>query len=613
MCGIYGTNCLNCKDKTIIKNVIQNQRLLTHRGPDCYFTKEINNVFLAHHRLAIIDISSEANQPFTHNNGLYLSINGEIYNYKEIYNELNNDKTYNYNTKSNSDCEVIIHLYDYLINHKLNNISDLENNLSMLLNKLDGIFSFILYDETRNKLFIARDPFGVTSLYYGFDKEGYIHISSEIKAFTNNSIKPYMFPAGEYIYYDTSNNKYEEFITSQYYQFLNNYSKKLKLEYAEEKGKNYNHNVFLTLPLEYRNKLSSVNGDEYNNLCQELKDKLIKSVLKRLQSNVPFAILLSGGLDSSLICSIACKLLRRELPEYNEELDLLGIEKQDKIHTFSIGFEGSPDLEAAQKVANYLKTEHHSIIISMEEALLAIRDVIWYLETYDVTTIRASTPMFLLSKRIKALGFKMILSGEGSDEIFGGYLYFHQSPNEYEFAIECVKRVSELQYFDNLRANKSTLAWGLEVRVPFLDKQMVEFGLTVPRGANIYNEIEKFALRDSFSTNMQETDFLPNEILWRKKEQFSDGVGYQWIDKLKEIANNEVSDLMMVNSSKYFNFNIPITKEEYYYREMFKEIFNDHNFEYCVKKWIPNSKWSNVGYDPSGRAQKTHQANLTWN
>jgi asparagine synthase (glutamine-hydrolysing) len=576
MCGIYGSNCLNCVDRDTITKMKQNQRLLNHRGPDCYYTIEKDSVFLAHHRLAIIDISNEANQPFNHNDKYYLTINGEIYNYKELI------KNNNYTCQSNSDCEVVLHHYINKVSN-CDNFSDDEfhQKLSEFINDLDGIFSFIIYDVEQDTMLIVRDRFGVTSLYYGFDKEGYLHVSSEIKAFTDNNIKPQMFPAGCYSYYNGTN-----FGIHSYYQLS---------EYYNLKPQNVHYKV---------------NDDAYGLLKKSLKHDLIMAVLKRLQSNVPFAMLLSGGLDSSLITSISVKLLRRELgDEYNSIMDDLGINYMKDIHTFSIGFEGSPDLDAAQKVADYLGTCHESIKITLNEALLAVRDVMWHLETYDVTTIRASTPMFLLSRKIKAKGFKMVLSGEGSDELFGGYLYFHKAPSNEEFGEECVKRVEELQYFDNLRANKSTLAFGLEGRFPFLDTKMINNYISLGKDVNIHNGMEKYILRDTFS----EGEFLPHDLLWRRKEQFSDGVGYQWIDKLKEIANEQVTDLMMENAKHYFDFNVPKTKEEYYYREMFKEIFkHDQQFDRCVKKWIPNETWADVGYDPSGRAQKVHQSNSNW-
>jgi asparagine synthase (glutamine-hydrolysing) len=583
MCGIYVSNCLKCVDKDIITRMKQNQRLMRHRGPDCYYTFEVDNIFMAHHRLAIMDISSEANQPFIDMDNIYLTVNGEIYNYQQLYLEYNSM----YKPQSDSDCEVIIPLY-------YSSINTIDGIKEMLM-KLDGMFSFALYDRNNKKLLVARDPYGITSLYYGFDKEGFLHVSSELKTFQNNNIRPQMFPAGSFIYYDCETGGEPEF--HKYYTFLDTFP------YELENGLYTNLNDSIT------------KQHQITNICNKVNNTLTEAVYKRLQSNVPFTMLLSGGLDSSLVCSIACKILRGELPEYPlSRMKNKNIRYKDEINTFSIGFEGSPDLKAAQRVADYLGTKHHSIIITIEEALLALRDVIWHLETYDVTTIRASTPMFLLARKIKALGYKMVLSGEGSDEILGGYLYFLNSPSDNDHSLECVQRVKQLQYFDNLRANKSTMAWGLEARVPFLDKDFVELGLTIPAELKKKNGVEKWVLREAFNQREgQLLEYLPHELLWRQKEQFSDGVGYQWIDKLRNIAENTITDLMMSTAHIYYPINTPRTKEEYHYRTIFEEIYEDKGFEYCVKKWIPNMNWSNVGYDPSGRAQGAHSANNYFN
>jgi asparagine synthase (glutamine-hydrolysing) len=588
MCGIYASNCLRCVDKDIITRMKQNQRLMRHRGPDCYYTSEVDNVFMAHHRLAIMDISSEANQPFVDNQieagVVYLSVNGEIYNYQQLYEEFLHSIP-EYIPQSASDCEVIIPLY-YSTERTIDGICK-------MLNRLDGMFSFALYDSCAECMLVARDPYGITSLYYGFDKEGFIHVSSELKTFQNNNIRPQMFPAGSFIYYDCKAGGEPEF--HKYYTFLDTFP--AKLEYGLYSN--------LNDPL----KISEQH--QITNICNKVNKTLTEAVYKRLQSNVPFTMLLSGGLDSSLVCSIACKILRGEIPEYPlTQMQNSHIRYEDEINTFSIGFEGSPDLKAAQSVADYLGTKHHSIIITIEEALLALRDVIWHLETYDVTTIRASTPMFLLARKIKALGYKMVLSGEGSDEVLGGYLYFLNSPSDNEHSLECVRRVEQLQYFDNLRANKSTMAWGLEARVPFLDQDFVELGLKIPAELKKKNGVEKWILREAFNQREEQSlEYLPNELLWRQKEQFSDGVGYQWIDTLRNIAENEVTDLMMSTAHIYYPINTPRTKEEYRYRTIFEDIYGDKGFEYCVKKWIPNMNWSNVGYDPSGRAQGAHSAN----
>ena len=583
MCGIYASNCLKCADQDIVKLMKQNQRQLRHRGPDCYYTTETDNVFLAHHRLAIMDISSEANQPFVNSNaGHYLAVNGEIYNYQQLYKDFYTAGN-TYEKQSESDCEVILPLYELYTN-----ALPLDLCISTMLNKLNGMYCFVLYDSKNKKMLVARDPYGIISLYYGFDKEGFLHISSELKAFQHNNIRPQMFPAGHYIYYDTELGGTPEF--KKYYNFLDNFENRLL------------HGDLTEL------NTKSYTSEEVDDICNNVNKTLTHAVYTHLQSSVPFTMLLSGGLDSSLVCSIACKIMRGELAEYSKKsMDENHIRYSDEINTFSIGFEGSPDLKAAQKVGDYLKTKHHSIIITLEEAMLALRDVIWHLETYDVTTIRASTPMFLLSRKIKALGYKMVLSGEGSDEVLGGYLYFLNSPTDDEHTLECVRRVDQLQYFDNLRANKSTMAWGLEARVPFLDREFVELGLSIPAELKKRNGVEKWVLREAFNPRpTQPYEYLEPELLWRQKEQFSDGVGYQWIDTLKQIAETTITELMMSNAHIYYPINSPQTKEEYRYRTIFEELYSDKGFEYCVKKWIPNTKWKGVGYDPSGRAQQAH-------
>jgi asparagine synthase (glutamine-hydrolysing) len=339
-----------------------------------------------------------------------------------------------------------------------------------------------------------------------------------------------------------------------------------------------------------------------------LRNTMERAVQKRLRSDVPFGILLSGGLDSSLVCSIATKLLKEQSIRDSTFNGANGLT------TFSIGLPNSPDLAAAEKVAEFLGSHHYNFTFTLEEGLSAIRDVIYHLETYDVTTIRASTPMFLLSRKIKSMGIKMVLSGEGSDEIFGGYLYFLNSPNDVEHTDECIRRVGQLSLFDNLRANKSTMAWGLEARVPFLDKEVIDVGLNMPALLKRYKGIEKWILRKAFDVDT-DTDtlasntyrYLPHDLLWRQKEQFSDGVGYGWIDRLKDLATENVSDLQLSQAKYRFPYNTPVNKEEYYYRSSFEEIFKEHrNVEYTVQKWIPKTSWDGVGYDPSGRAQPTH-------
>ena len=575
MCGIFGTICVSgCKYKDTINNIKISHKKLKHRGPDWDGEFENDKVFLAHHRLSIIDPLG-GSQPLVWTNKktgkvMVLCVNGEIYNHKTLKQELDKDmkkigsECFNYTT--NSDCEVVLALYQSWLNNGC------KDRLENVLDKLDGMFSFILYDEENEKFLVVRDHMGITSLYYGYDKYGNLHISSEMKAFSQDTV-PKHFPAGHYIFADIECKGVP--ILKKYFSVM---------DYDVDKIKqldNFSNNVL----------------DLYS---LGIRERLLSAVEKRLQCDVPFGMLLSGGLDSSLICSLAKQVLKDKNQSWNPSM----------MKTFSIGLEGSPDLAAAQKVADFLQTEHYNFTFTIEEGLNAIRDVINHLETYDVTTIRASTPMFLLARRIKSLGVKMVLSGEGSDEIFGGYLYFLNAPNDKQHSEECIKRVNALPLFDNLRANKSTMAWGVEARVPFLDKRVVELGLNMPSILKRNRNIEKWILRKAFDIKCLngECKFLPDELLWRQKEQFSDGVGYSWIDKLKEVAEDKVSDYMLSLSEFRYPYNTPKNKEEYYYRTIFDEIFTGMGSKYTVEKWVPRTDWDGVGYDPSGRAQGTHVA-----
>lgn len=495
MCGICACYNSTLDNDKLRKLLLICRKKIQHRGPDASGINILNGgVGLIHERLSIIDPESGA-QPF-YNNNILLTVNGEIYNYKE----LKKDISINYTYTSNSDCEVIIPLY-------------LQYGISFI-NKLSGMFSFVLYDTINKKMFAVRDHIGITPLYYGYCVDGSIWFASEVKALTDICSYVNNFPAG--YYYDCLENTFNQW---------------------------YN-------PL-WKNQLYIGNNDL--NLCS-LKNELEKSVEKLMMTDVPWGVLLSGGLDSSLIASIICKKNNNK-----------------QVHTFSIGLINSPDLIAAQKVADYIGSIHHSYTYTVQEGIDALNEVIYHLETYDITTIRASTPMFLLSRKIKALGIKMVLSGEGADEIFGGYLYFHKAPNKEEFYKENVAKLNKLHLYDCLRANKSSSAWGIEVRVPFLDKEFLEFAMNIDPAFKMINKeqpIEKYILRKAFEDN-----YLPNEILWRQKEQFSDGVGFTWIDSLKEYSNNMVSDRQMEFSNILFPYNTPLTKEAYFYRSIFVQHF----------------------------------------
>lgn len=599
MCGItcllFGSNVSSQGRKRVLRdNIIKNARLISHRGPDDFrFVVDkqilslqdvhgnldtyegIGECIMCHSRLKIVDPNS-GEQPFkimyvvnddnkietlekyksspyydptkTYEGGsIYLAVNGEIYNHKEI-----RAKYPNFDYRMNSDCAAIICLYvEMIVNGGL--------DIQCMLNELDGQFSFCLYDSGMDRLIVARDPIGITSLYNGVDKELNMYFSSEMKVLKDCEYVTEFSPG--------------YFIDTHKDQTLHPYySQSLEGSWLK---RNYD------LGIDYLNINEKL-------ACEEIRRLFTNSVKKRLMADVPFGMLLSGGLDSSLVCSVAVKLLREQ-------------NSLEPIHTFSIGLEGSPDIKNAEIVSKYLGTTHHTYNFTVEEGINALRDVIWHLETYDITTIRASTPMYLLSKYVKKQGIKMVLSGEGADELFGGYLYFLQAPNNIEFQKECQKRVKMLSSFDCLRANKSTMAHGLEGRFPFLDKEFVKYIFNLHPSVK-FKTIEKWILRESFNIN---EEYLPNEILWRQKEQFSDGVGYSWIDTLVEMCNSNYSDEEFIQKSASYKINPPKTKEALFYRETFESLFNSRSGN--IKLWVPQTNWEGVGEDPSGRAQKSHE------
>ncbi|KAK7970285.1 hypothetical protein PG988_009358 [Apiospora saccharicola] len=554
MCGIFA--CHSHPDVQKFKpTALRLAKQIRHRGPDWSGSVICNNTILCHERLSIVGVESGA-QPLTNEDDtIILAVNGEIYNHRLIRKSLKTP----YHFKTASDCEVIIPLY-------------LEYGLDAP-KYLDGMFSFVLYDKKLDRTIAARDPIGITTLYQGWssEQEGSTYFASELKC---------LHSTGE---------------TTRYFQPTWWDGAKVP-----------------ETPLD----------------LMAIRESLEKSVRKRLMAEVPYGVLLSGGLDSSLVASIAQRethrlqklaLAANGNAETEEDPDkgegLVGIDNDNKLTTqtflpqlnsFSIGLPGSPDNEAAIKAAKYLGTKHHVMTFTIDDGLNALSDCIFHLETYDVTTIRASTPMYLLSRKIKAMGIKMVLSGEGSDEIFGGYLYFHAAPEKKAFHEETVRRVKNLHLADCLRANKSTSAWGLEARVPFLDKEFLELSMNIdPQEKMITKErIEKYILRKAFDTSDEPgtEPYLPDEILWRQKEQFSDGVGYGWIDALKDNAENHVTDEMMKNPKPEWGNDIPDTKEAYWYRCMFDEHFPPHCAE-TVMRWTPT--WSKQS-DPSGRAISTH-------
>jgi len=502
-------------------------RRMTHRGQDENgLIQTENGSVLSHERLSIIDLNTGI-QPIPAEDDTWMVHNGEIYNHSELRSEL---KSYPFKTKS--DSEVIVALYkEYGFD---------------FCNKLDGVFAFVVVDD--NTFMAARDPIGVKPLYYGTDKNGKMYFASEMKAISDQCFEMEAFPPGHYYTPQTGFVKY--FKPDWTNEFV-----------AKEK---------IDLP--------------------KLRNALIKATEKRLMTDVPLGVLLSGGLDSSLIASI----MKRILP------------KDKELHSFSVGVdELAPDLIAAKKVANFIGTTHHNVVFSVKEGIEAIKKIIWHLETYDVTTIRAATPMYFLSKYIKSTGIKVVLSGEGADEIFGGYLYFHNAPNAIEFQKELIQRVQNLSTADCLRADKSTMAHGIEARVPFLDKDFLDTAMRIrPTDKQPDRSIakaEKHILRAAFDD--KENPYLPDEVLWRQKEQFSDGIGYNWIDDLKQFCEDTVSDRKFAKAKKMYPHNTPTTKEAFYFRQLFEEMYPEEHALKTVKKWIP--KWQD-SEDPSGRASTMH-------
>lgn len=542
MCGIIAVIATS-DDKRA--HYLELSKKIRHRGPDWNGSYYKNGIFIGHERLSIVSPETGSQPIINEDESLILSVNGEIYNYKELYNYVLHNK---YTSSTKSDCEVILPLY--------------KEYGEQFIKMLDGIFSFVLYDKKNEKIIVARDPIGVIPLYYGITNEKQLMFASEMKCLIEDCVHIGVFSPGKFVKINSN------FIANNddYLFTLNNFYEPIWRE------KQFNPCMDLEL------------------VAQTVRSRLISSVEKRLMTDVPFGVLLSGGLDSSLIASITKRIVQ------SRKNNVWG----NNIHTFSIGIENSPDLLAARKVADFLDTNHHEFIFTEQEGIDSIKDLIWHLETYDVTTIRASTPMYLMSRKIKALGIKMVLSGEGADEIFGGYLYFHNAPNNIEFHNECVKRVNNLHHFDCLRANKSTMAWGVEVRVPFLDQAFLESCVPIRPELKLKNKTEKYILRQAFYDEDQ--PYLPNDILYRQKEQFSDGVGYSWIDKLKEYID-----------SVFESENIDIesepgdTNESLYYKHIFYKLFPKSA---PIIRWQPKTEWAGVGADPSGRAQSVHNSSL---
>jgi asparagine synthase (glutamine-hydrolysing) len=574
MCGITAYITKN-RDTHLIskrKHFLEISKKIRHRGPDwngIYINNE-NGVVITHERLSIVGVDN-GSQPIIHKSdfqdrydNIVLSVNGEIYNYHNLYEHVLHNK-YTRNTKS--DCEVIMHLY--------------EEFGSECVKMLDGIFSFVLFDTKNNRMLVARDPIGIIPLYIGITEDNSLMFASEMKSLDNDCVFIDSFPPGHFLEI-LPETKYENILQSNNGSFSINIPTLTKY---------YN-------PKWYSSNYISYKDSEVETLYNDIRRTLTKSVEKRLMADVPFGVLLSGGLDSSLIASIANRLIKEKK----------GAAWGNNLHSFSIGLKDAPDLKYARIVADFLGTIHHEYNFTVQEGIDALEDLIYHLETYDVTTIRASTPMFLMSRKIKSMGIKMVLSGEGADEMLGGYLYFHSAPNNDEFHRECVSRVKNLHNFDCLRANKSTMSWGLEARVPFLDKSLLELIMPITPKLKLKDKKEKYVLRQAFHYENDEEKYLPDEILWRQKEQFSDGVGYNWIDGLKELIETQITDKMLQLETEEYKKkgfkDVPRNKEELYYRRIFDRLFNNRSS--IVPRWIPKMEWEGVSYDPSGRAQKVH-------
>ncbi|WP_418494624.1 asparagine synthase B [Coprobacter sp.] len=548
MCGIVAVLDIDSGDVTELRSqVLKMSDKLRHRGPDWSGIYTGKKAILAHERLSIVDPQS-GGQPLKSKDGkVILTVNGEIYNHLAIREQLKGE----YEFQTGSDCEVILALY------RKKGIHFLED--------LNGIFAFVLYDEEKDEYLVARDPIGVIPLYIGTDNAGHIMVASELKALEGYAAH------------------YEPFLPGHYY-------------YSKEKKQ---VRWYVRDWMEY----DAVKNNPAD--ISDLKTALEAAVQRQLMSDVPYGVLLSGGLDSSIISAIAKKYAAKRI-ENDSKTDAWW----PQLHSFAVGLKGAPDLKAAKKVADYIGTVHHEINYTVQEGLDAIRNVIYYIETYDVTTVRASTPMYLLARVIKSMGIKMVLSGEGADEVFGGYLYFHKAPDAKAFHEETVRKIGKLYLYDCLRANKSLSAWGVEGRVPFLDKEFLDVAMRLNPEAKMSpgKVIEKKILREAFS------DMLPDEVVWRQKEQFSDGVGYSWIDSLKQLTSDLVSDEEMARAAERFPEQTPMNKEEYYYRSVFEELFPSRSAALTVPS-VPSVACSTaeaLAWDeafrnlnePSGRAVK---------
>lgn len=545
MCGIIGVFDLKSRPESLRKQVLRMSKAIRHRGPDWSGIFSCDKAMLAHERLAIIDPQSGGQPLMSSDGSLVLAVNGEIYNHRELRGELPE-----YDFLTHSDCEVILALY------RKKGVDFLED--------LNGIFAFALYDKEQNAYLIARDHIGIIPLYIGYDADENFYVASELKSLEGVCTRFEEFKPGHYLYSKSGHQQIRWY-------------KRAWEDYEAVKNNPSDPAV--------------------------LQQGLEAAVHRQLMSDVPYGVLLSGGLDSSIIAAVAKKYAEKRVESGDEEQAWY-----PQLHSFAIGLAGSPDLAAAQKAADHIGTIHHEIHFTIQEGLDAVQDVIYHLETYDVTTVRASTPMYLMARVIKSMGIKMVLSGEGSDELFGGYLYFHKAPTAQAFHEETIRKIGKLHLYDCLRANKSLAAWGVEGRVPFLDKEFIDIAMQLNPEVKMAKDgkIEKWPLRKVFEK------YLPESIVWRQKEQFSDGVGYSWIDTLKQMVAEKISDEQMSQAGERFPINPPRNKEEYFYRSIFEEHFPSDSAARCVPS-VPSVACSTAEAlawdlsfqnmnDPSGRA-----------
>jgi asparagine synthase (glutamine-hydrolysing) len=548
MCSILAILDLKQDPAALRARAVALSRLQRHRGPDWSGIYTGGNAILAHERLAIVDVTHGA-QPLLNQAGTHaLAVNGEIYNHREL-------RPADYPFQTGSDCEVILALYR---DHDVD-----------FLDQLNGMFAFVLYDAERRRYIVARDHMGIVPLYMGQDSAGNTYVASEMKALVPACASVWEFPPGHFLDSETGR-------TTSYY----------KRAWRDFHVVERNHG-----------------GPEL------IREALTRAVERQLMSDVPYGVLLSGGLDSSIIAAIAKTFAARRVEEQGRTEAWW-----PQLHSFSVGLETSPDLKAAREVAKHIGSVHHEFHFTIQEGFDALSDVIHHLETYDVTSIRAATPMYLMARRIRAMGVKMVLSGEGADEIFGGYLYFHHAPSAEAFHAETIRKLDRLHWYDCLRANKAMAAWGVEARVPFLDKEFMDVAMSLAPAAKMAGpgRMEKHVLREAFAAD------LPASIAWRQKEQFSDGVGYDWIDMLRAHTSAEVSDQAMTNAHIRFPYNTPATKEAYFYRAIFHEHFAHDACARCVPGGasVACSTSEALGWDPalaavidpSGRAVRSvHQ------